>query len=229
MKIDQAERPVLPGEKDAPKYVQCISFYEACTFTSCSLFSLCSPLAASTFGTFGDVILKFLQRLSSFSSSNWTLVHPQTISKMLSPLNTVEKSCSLGERMSRYEQGIGLLSASFLFPEPLMHCFWHLFQLIPHVSSFFPTRPCPSCVSSFCGRWIHTVGVLNLHHRWPWVRELPLGDKGEWIKANLNDMFIASRSQWQAWLTLQLRIRMYLLQISPNPLASALTVHCCIA
>lgn len=128
------------------------------------------------------IILIF--KLNPRASSNPT--------KMLSPLNTVEKSCSLGERMSRYEQGIGLLSASFLFPEPLMHCFWHLFQLD---SAFFPTRPCPFCVSSFCGRWIHTVGVLNLHHRWPWVRELPLGDKGEWIKAKLNDMFIASHSQ----------------------------------
>jgi len=35
MKIDQAERSVLPGEKDAPKYVQRISLSQAVLFFPC--------------------------------------------------------------------------------------------------------------------------------------------------------------------------------------------------
>lgn len=154
---------------------------------------------------------------------------------MLSPLNTVEKSCSLGERMSRYEQGIGLLSASFLFPEPLMHCFWHLFQLD---SAFFIIFPNPSLsflcffflrpLDSYCWRAKSSSSVAMGERTSPWRQRRV--DQGEII----NDMFItaiiASHSQWQAWLTLQLRIRMHLLQISPNPLASALVdnplLHC---
>jgi hypothetical protein len=37
MKIDQAERSVLLGEKDAPKYVPCISLSQAVLFFPCVL------------------------------------------------------------------------------------------------------------------------------------------------------------------------------------------------